>query len=390
MLSGADISRRFGVAKKICERMPVQLEMLTYAEHGFNLLKKTPEALTRSGPMPVYREQTPAEAFQAIARMCLKHLLANVAVFYGEARPGVVHQVRVAIRRLRVAFDLFRDVVEDPLHNPLRAELCWMARELGRARSTDVYIEEVLRPAAERFEGNPEFAALFSEYEERQKHAHEMAGYHLRSTRFCHALLVLGEWLEAGEWLKTANLQHAASLADFSAAQLSRYWRRVRREGKRLNWKSDEEVHEWRLTFKKMRYAADYFGGLYGIDKTGSNIPHRAAQFLSAIQGGLGQLNDAAEMVRQNRLSSVAGIIHQEFVDKRAEITREVDMNYRALRVLLPYWENPEQLLQEADDLLSGILDSPGARPEQNQGQELQEAKPPASRLKPGRKPGAA
>ena len=366
-LAGADIATRFSLAKQISAHIPVQLEMLTYAEHGFNLLKTEAEAVTRPGRMPVHGAQTPAQAFQAIARMCLKHLLANVAVFDGEARQGVVHQVRVAIRRLRVAFDLFRDVLDDPLRNPLRAELGWMARELGNARSTDVYIDEVLRPEAARFEGNQEFATLFDEYRQRQQQAHEMAGHHLKSARFFRALLTLGEWIETGSWLRAQNSQQNVSMGAFSAAQLSRYWRRVRREGKRLNWKSDEAIHEWRLTFKKMRYAADYFGVLYGLDKASSNIPHRAAQFLAAIQGGLGQLNDTAEMMRLNRLSSVAGIIHQEYAQMRPDITREVGRHYRALRVLLPYWENPEQLDREVDDLLAGILDIPQTSPDENQ-----------------------
>jgi len=52
--------------------------------------------------------------------------------------PGGVHQMRVATRRLRSALQTFKPVLEAAAVQPLRAELKWLATELGVARDAEV------------------------------------------------------------------------------------------------------------------------------------------------------------------------------------------------------------------------------------------------------------
>ena len=63
-----------------------------------------------------------------------------------------VHQMRVGLRKLRAAISIFSGLFNDNQTSYIKAELVWMANELGPARDLDVYIRstdehlEKLRP----------------------------------------------------------------------------------------------------------------------------------------------------------------------------------------------------------------------------------------------------
>src|SRR3546814_2846157 len=62
---------------------------------------------------------------------------------------GALHQVRVALRRLRSAFSIFNPVIGGYAHALLREELRWLASELADARNLDVLLERA-KPGALR------------------------------------------------------------------------------------------------------------------------------------------------------------------------------------------------------------------------------------------------
>jgi CHAD domain-containing protein len=75
--------------------------------------------------------------------------VAEEALRAGE--PEGLHDVRVAIRRIRSALATFRPVLERSVTDPLRDELRWVSVALGEARDVEVVIEhiELLLAAAE-------------------------------------------------------------------------------------------------------------------------------------------------------------------------------------------------------------------------------------------------
>lgn len=54
------------------------------------------------------------------------------------AEPDAVHQMRVATRRARSAFQAFGSIVDREATRPMCGELKWLAAELGQARDTEV------------------------------------------------------------------------------------------------------------------------------------------------------------------------------------------------------------------------------------------------------------
>src|SRR3546814_13103303 len=92
---------------------------------------------------------TAADAFRHIAQSCVRQFRLNEALLLAGRDAGALHQVRVALRRLRSAFSIFKPVIGGDAHTPLRDELRWLASELANARNLDVLLERA-KPGALR------------------------------------------------------------------------------------------------------------------------------------------------------------------------------------------------------------------------------------------------
>jgi CHAD domain-containing protein len=128
-------------------------------------------------------------------------------------------------------------------------------------------------------------------------------------------ILEVVAWLELGQWLKPGD-DLVRSRGDipieiFASEQLQRRWRKVRKRGKQIEQLDARKRHELRIQVKKLRYAAEFFGGLF----QGKKAKKRRKKFVAALeqlQDGLGDLNDimvderliAATATRRRRLSS--------------------------------------------------------------------------------------
>src|SRR5260370_11838992 len=79
-------------------------------------------------------------AFRVVARRCLENLIGNhEATSRGD--PGALHQMRIALTRLRTAILFFSPMVDDPDPTRLSDDLSWLNAQLGTVRDLDVAIE---------------------------------------------------------------------------------------------------------------------------------------------------------------------------------------------------------------------------------------------------------
>ena len=96
-------------------------------------------------PATGLRPDTPPDvALRYIVAQCHTDLLEYRAVALQSRRPVGIHQTRVALRRLRAAFGLFRSAVDGPVLRGLAAEAKWLAGECGPARDLYVFLHETV------------------------------------------------------------------------------------------------------------------------------------------------------------------------------------------------------------------------------------------------------
>ncbi|WP_336950850.1 CHAD domain-containing protein [Sphingobium aromaticivastans] len=270
----------FLFARRIDAEIPVRLGVLTKAERGYRL-RDAVAALMKAEPVALDPSMTAEEAFLRIAGSCLRHYRLNEALLLDHYDAKALHQARVAVRRLRSAFWLFRPMLAKADVARFQGELKWLAAMLGEARNLDVLA------------GRLEVEEMRERLDAARAEAHGRVGQWLESARVRGLLIDLVEWLTlgAGQVGEDQQLLRAESAADFAAWRSRRLHKRIAKRGAHLAELTDEARHEVRKDAKKLRYASEFFAGLFADRKQ----RRRQAKFIAALeemQTVLGDLND--------------------------------------------------------------------------------------------------
>lgn len=290
--------RLFDLALALQQDIPLLIENASKAERGYAQYRPQPPAVVRARHARLSAAMSGHEAFKQIAWDCLHHLQGNQAmVLDGEDIEGV-HQMRVALRRLRSAMTVFRGITGGDGAQALLGELRWITGVLGKARDLDVFLAQTLPPMLVQLHDH----AGLHDLQKRAKNARGKAYREVRdalaSQRYQRMLLALGAWLENSRW-RTPDSPDPA-LIDIAHDNLRKRHRQLRRHGKRLMHMHPEERHATRIAAKKLRYSAEFFTSLY---------PSRTSRGLLAslreVLEILGLLNDIA--VTENLIREIIG-----------------------------------------------------------------------------------
>lgn len=199
-----------------------------------------------------------------------------------------VHQMRVALRRLRSVLATYRPLLDVERSEPLRAELKWLAALLGEVRDAEVLRSRLRRWAAKHGPGPTGVDALRAALAERQAQGRARLLPELGGDRYRALIAALAEglpWSEADPGKKALR------------KRLRRSWRRMAAAADAAAQTDDAEerrrqLHEVRKKAKRVRYAAESLGAVFGKDA------ERLGKAAKSVQSTLGDLNDAAVMIQ--------------------------------------------------------------------------------------------
>ncbi|MGF7149308.1 inorganic triphosphatase YgiF [Sphingomonas zeicaulis] len=285
-LLDGDAAALFALARALDRHAPLRLGVLSKAERGYRLLDLAASGgdAVRGEPIRLGPEANARTAFAAVITTCIRHYRLNEALILAADGDEPIHQARVALRRLRSAFTLFKPLFgDDPDATRLRGELRCLAGELGKVRDIDVLIPRVDRPAQ---------ALLGAERARRFTGLRDA----LDLSRARALPLDLVEWMALGRWRDAADLQTVQQLParDFAKIVLAKRYRSVRRRGRDLAKLDNEHRHRVRIEAKKLRYAADFFASCFGEDEAATKRHATFVKALARLQDKLGDLNDVA------------------------------------------------------------------------------------------------
>lgn len=281
----------FRLALALMEAMPLWLENVSKAQRGYVHYRPQPPSVVRARAAELKASMTPAEAGRAIAWTCLAQLQGNHEVVMLAEDPEGVHQMRVALRRLRSAMTVFGEVFAPPA--ALEDEWRWLADGLGQARDLDVLLTETL-PQATAQHAHPGFTRLHTQALKARRHAYGALHEALRSQRYQRLLL------QTGIWLETLHEAADGGLKKFARTILQRRHRQLARYGSRLSSLPPHKRHAARIAAKKLRYSAEFFSCLFPGRKNRDYLRH-----LTDLQDILGALNDIA--VTEHLVDSLVG-----------------------------------------------------------------------------------
>ncbi|MBL8384277.1 MAG: CHAD domain-containing protein [Burkholderiales bacterium] len=224
---------------------------------------------------------TPDQALRAIVAAAFAQLRANEPGVLLSDDPEYVHQMRVAIRRMRSALRLFDHGAARELRKRRGSALKGLASVLGRSRDLDVFaaaVAPVLRdvPAAQARRARAAIRA-------RVREARDAARAHLRSPAHERLMTHLALWLAAPA---EAHARQGALLT-LARRMLEVQARKVTRGAARFSALDDEARHDLRIEIKRARYAAEFFADLF--DRAAAKS---YAGALATAQDSLGSLTD--------------------------------------------------------------------------------------------------
>jgi inorganic triphosphatase YgiF len=288
-LKSGDVAAIYDVALKLLDTSPLRVALASKSARGFELangVSTAPEAV-RFVPVKLDAGLSAEEALRRVGGACLDQVMRNEAAVL-DGRPEAVHQMRVAIRRLRAALSSFRTLLPKHARRWASRELRWLANTLGEARNLDVFSSTLLAPAKEALAGKIDTRALESAVARQRRTAHAAIRDALHSPRYTGLILRLLRWFEGREWRQTGDRdEQLRPTGEIAPAMLDRRRRAVERRRKGFAGQSARKQHELRLALKKLRYTTDLFASLYAAKPTRGYVGR-----LKHLQDDLGAAND--------------------------------------------------------------------------------------------------
>ncbi|WP_347717639.1 CHAD domain-containing protein [Sphingomonas sp.] len=319
-LKSGDAADLFDLARRIGETLPLRLSALSKADRGFRLASGE-AGKAQKATMPSLKAGLPvSRAFTAIVMECVRHFRLNEPLIAHS--PEVLHQARVAMRRLRAALSLFRGVIRDDAYPRFRDDLRSLSGTLGNARNLDVFIQRH-GPCLSGADG--------AKLEQERNKAYAEVACVLASPLMTGLFLDLIAWAHTGEWRNSRKAKR--TIKRFARKRLGKVWAKTRASGLRLLELTEEERHHFRIDVKKLRYDVQFLGSLFDDSKV-----REFTSALEQMQEMLGDLND------QVTAREITAILSLDFVPdegswQAARMLKKADSRYRKLERIDPFWE---------------------------------------------------
>lgn len=251
--------------------------------------------------------------------------------------PEGVHQMRVALRRLRSALKVFGKALGCAEIIDLDQRLKALANALGPARDWDVFLAGAGADLTAVLPEKPILSLVASARQQRATAYRELArvldGSTLRQTVITAATVAATR-----PWPAEPA---AEDIEVFAARTLHRRHKRMLAHGRDIASWPDEELHALRLDGKRLRYAAEFFAPLFGGHST-----KRFLKRLSALQETLGIVNDGAvagDLVaglaqRGSSQAFAAGALRGLVAGRAALARRDAVAAWEAFLDRKPFW----------------------------------------------------
>jgi CHAD domain-containing protein len=282
------------------------------------------QAAAIGGP-GLHPDDTMPEAGRKVIRFHFLQMLMNEAGTRLGEDIEALHDMRVATRRMRAAFDVYGEYFQAKKTKNLRNGLRATGRALGAVRDLDVFMHK----AEIYLEGLPESSRagldplLHLWHASREESRGSMVA-HLDSVDYQNFVKTMNEFTNSpGEAAREFNPSDPQPYRVREVAPMLIYNRlaAVRAYDQIVHSASYQELHALRINFKYLRYTLEFFREVLGDEAK------EVIEKIKSVQDHLGDLNDA----------DVACGILQEFL---------VDWESRQLERTLDDRQNPEPVYQ--------------------------------------------
>ena len=348
-LKSGQPARLYQLARRLNAVVPLRIETRSKEARGYDLVAHAKRGAPKAEDIRVDPAMSVRECLAAIALPCVAHLLA--AANFAEKRrdPEGIHQLRVAIRRMRAAFSIFQNAAPDDYRPRLVVELRMLEQKLGTARDWDVLIEETIAAMPSSLRRQRSTQHLVRIAQDKRAEGDSSAHASLRDPRYTAILLQLASWVDSEFGSKVPPPQAEKWRPEILAAPAPRFAAEVMRSGdakarkfgRRVRKLDPTELHRLRIRIKKLRYAGEFFSRLWPNRRT-----QRYLAALSGLQQALGTFHDitvadgliAAASDDDAKFSTVA--VSRWLRDYQQHLRKEVVDLWGKFAKQTPFWKD--------------------------------------------------
>lgn len=243
-LKSGEAWRLFELAAELQKTIPLHIENISKAERGYRHFHPYTSVASRAESIELPAKASGIQAFQAIGLECLRQMQANQELaLNGDTE--ATHQMHIAVRRLKVAFKLFKFG-----KHHICTEIDWLNRLVGNARNWDVLTTETLSQLLDQDEALNQLQPLIAR---RHGAIYSALKKAISSQRYQAMLLQLGAILT-----KTPE-KHRQSAEKILRQKLQSIYDRLPWDKVHLNDLSKLQLHHTRIRIKRLRYGQEFF-----------------------------------------------------------------------------------------------------------------------------------
>jgi inorganic triphosphatase YgiF len=301
-LVSGDLPALFAEAQRIADLVDGRLHTRTKADIGYALGDAERRHWSRASKLSLTPEMTAEDSLRLIVFNSFSHLTANDDCARLNLHIEGVHQCRIALRRLRSAFKIYRQLLRRKRIAPIDEEVRWLGNILGAARDIDVLQTELLEPAIAALGEEKQLAPLMVTLAAKKAEAYRNVAEALASPRYRHLLIDLCALGHADDLSKSGEGRGLDQpLLGLASAALTRAHQKLLKRGHGFEGLSKAERHEVRIALKRLRYALDFFSDVFDGEQK-----KKFVKKLARLQDDLGRMNDVA--VAETMLARLVGV----------------------------------------------------------------------------------
>ncbi len=310
--------------------------------HLFRPRSESPAPVAKAHPVRLNSQMPIEDVFRIVVLECLAQVSTN-AVGVRQAREAEnLHQLRVALRRLRVALAMFK-TYREPAIVDLGKRAAAISDKLGPARDLDVFLGDLIQGPKALDPHGPGFALLVARAEAARERAWDNAVECVAGTGFA---LFLDDVAITADSLRSGS-RGEKPLGKVAHKVLDKALDRVRNRAKDAKF-DPHAFHRQRIALKKLRYSCEFLAPLYKEKKVRRYVKH-----MKALQDLLGDLNDSVHVQltlselretgprkanQEAQLHHAFGVVEGWYGARTKPLMKSARQAWKEFRDTAPFW----------------------------------------------------
>lgn len=253
----------------------------------------TPKPVTKLVDIDLKDNPDLESAAKLIFHESARHLETNFLKFQDTGDPMALMQMRIGLRRIRVAMKVFKLIIPNDVRTHLNREFRYFGNMLGEARNMDVFLYGMLSPSIRKKGLRDAYLELRQQGEQVWKEELEVVTKEIAGGHFELVFTEFQQWLNSS-WSdaldKSARIKLASPVAVFAVGVIEKDNINLRNLGPIQKHHSVEDLHELRKFMKRSRYHMRFFASLFAEKKMQDGF-----DILVPMQDCLGHINDVRD-----------------------------------------------------------------------------------------------